>query len=87
MSVLVYLSGCELDMRKENRGLSFKTIPFDGKKDNVLIWIKKFKSKVQEKGHRNILTNMECIAKMKEYKDVKNKTGSDCTVDKVSIIV
>ena len=87
MGVLVYLSGCELDMREENRGLSIKTIPFDGKKDNVLIWIKKFKSKVQEKGCLNILTNVEWITKMKEYEDAKNKTGNDRTVDKESIIV
>ena len=87
MGVLVYLSGCELDMHEENRGLSIKTIPFDGKKDNVLIWIKKFKSKVQEKGRLDILANVEWITKMKEYKDVKNKTGIDRTVDKESIIV
>ena len=83
----VFIRGCELDMRKENRGLSIKTIPFDGKKDNVLIWIKNLKSKVQEKGSLDILTNVEWITKMKEYEDVKNKTGSDRTVDKESIIV
>ena len=87
MGVLVYLSGCELDMREENRGLSIKTIPFDGKKDNVLIWIKNLKLKVKEKCSLDILTNVEWITKMKEYKDVKNKTGIDRTVDKESISV
>ena len=67
--------------------MSIKTIQFDGKKDNVLIWIKNLKSKVQEKGSLGILANVEWITKMKEYKDVKNKTGIDRTVDKESIIV
>jgi len=37
--------GCELVMSEEYRESSIKTIPFDGKKENFLIWIKKFKAK------------------------------------------
>jgi hypothetical protein len=36
-------------MSKQYQESSIKTIPFDGKKKNFLIWIKKFKAKALQK--------------------------------------
>ena len=72
---------------RRNHELSLKTISYGGKKDNFLIWIKKFKSKKQLAGRLDILTNAEWIMKTNKYEDVKKKTGSDRTIDKESIIV
>ena len=74
-------------MSKDYRESSIKTIPFDGKKDNFPIWIKKFKAKALQKACLDILTNVENIPKKKEYEDAKNKTGSDCTADIEEIVV
>ena len=68
-------------MSKEYRESSIKTVPFDGKKENFLIWIEKFKAKALQKARLDILTNVEKIPKKKEYEDAKNKTGSDRTAD------
>ena len=68
-------------MSKEYRESSIKTVPFDGKKENFLIWIEKFKAKALQKAHLDILKNLEKIPKKKEYEDAKNKTGSDRTAD------
>ena len=73
--------GCELVMSKEYQELSIKTIPFDGKKENFLIWIEKFKAKALQKARLDILTNVEKIPKKTDYKDAKKKTGSDRTAD------
>ena len=73
-------------MSKDYQELSIKTIPFDGKKENFLIWIKKFKATALQKACLDILTNVETIPKKIEYKDAKNKTGSDRTADIKDII-
>ena len=68
-------------MSKEYRESSIKTVPFDGKKENFLIWIEKFKAKALQKACLDILTNVGKIPKKTEYEDAKNKTRSDRTAD------
>ena len=74
-------------MSEDYRESSIKTIPFDGKKSNFLIWIETFKAKALQKACLDILTNVEKTPKKKEYEDAKNKTGSDRTADIESIIM
>ena len=68
-------------MSKDYQESSIKTISFDGKKENFLIWIEKFKAKALQKACLDILTNVEKIPKENESEDAKNKTGSDRTAD------
>jgi len=49
-------------MSEDYRESSIKTIPFDGKKSNFLIWIEKFKAKALKKARLDILINVEKIS-------------------------
>ena len=73
-------------MSEEYQESSIKTIPFDGKKENFLIWIEKLKAKALQKARLDILTNVEKIPKKMDYEDTKKKTGSDRTADIKDII-
>jgi hypothetical protein len=73
-------------MSKDYQESSIKAIPFNGKKENFLIWIEKFKTKALQKARLDTLTNVEKIPKKTEYEDAKNKTGSNRTADIEGII-
>jgi hypothetical protein len=73
-------------MSEEYQESSIKTIPFDGKKENFLIWIEKFKAKALQKVRLDILTSVEKIPKKTDYEDVKKKTGRERTADIKDII-